>query len=131
MSSFIFHIFPPMVPRFLTRPVVPALLAWAALGLVVFLAADLFVMPWAVGRYRPVTTVPYVGRLDTIAAADSLRAHGLRFAVDTAGGYSLYVRAGRVLSQTPDSGSVVKQGRRVWVQLSRGREPVIRPLRGR
>jgi beta-lactam-binding protein with PASTA domain len=120
-----------MPPRFLTRPVIPALLAFGALFLVVFLVADLIVMPWAAGRYRPVTTVPFVGRLDTAAAADTLRAHGLRFAVDTAGDYSLSVRKGRVLSQTPDSGSVVKQGRRVWVQLSRGREPVVHPFRGR
>jgi beta-lactam-binding protein with PASTA domain len=60
-----------------------------------------------------------------------LRTHGLRFAVDSAGDYSRTVPAGRVLSQTPDSGAVVKQGRRVWVKLSLGREPIIHPARGR
>jgi beta-lactam-binding protein with PASTA domain len=116
-------------PRLLTRPVVPALLAWALILLAVFLVADLFVMPWAAGKFRSVTTVPFVRGLDTTAAADTLRAHGLRFAVDTAGDYSRNIPAGRVLSQTPDSGAVVKQGRRVWVRLSRGREPIVHPVR--
>lgn len=120
-----------MPPRFLHRPFVPAFLAWCVLFLAVFFVVDLFVMPWAAGRFRPVTTVPYLGRLDTVTAAEKLRGLGLRFAVDTAGDYSRSVPAGRVLSQTPDSGSVVKQGRRVWVQLSRGREPVLHPVRGR
>jgi serine/threonine-protein kinase len=88
-------------------------------------------MPWAAGRFRPVTTVPHVQGLASAAAEDTLRTHGLRFAVDSAGDYSRTVPAGRVLSQTPDSGAVVKQGRRVWVKLSLGREPIIHPARGR
>jgi beta-lactam-binding protein with PASTA domain len=120
-----------MVPRFLTRPVIPALLIWGVILLAVFLIADLSVMPWAAGRFRPVTPVPFVGGLDTVSAADTLRVHGLRFAVDSTGDYSRVIRKGRVLSQTPDSGAVVKQGRRVWVRLSRGPEPILRPSRGR
>ncbi len=122
---------PSSPPRFLTRPFVPAFIIWCALFLAVFFVVDLFVMPWAAGRFRPVTTVPYLGRLDTVTAAGKLHGQGLRFAVDTAGDYSRSVPVGRVLSQTPDSGSVVKQGRRVWVQLSRGPEPVFHPQRGR
>ena len=118
-------------PRFLTRPFVPAFLAWCGLFLIAFFVVDWFVMPWAAGRFRPVTTVPYLGRLDTVTAARELHDRGLRFAIDTAGDYSRSVPKGRVLSQTPDSGSVVKQGRRIWVQLSRGREPVLHPQRGR
>lgn len=117
-------------PRILLRPVVPALLLWAAVLLAFFLVADLFVMPWVAGRYRPVATVPLLRGLAPEAAADTLRARGLRFAVDTATDYSPRIAKGRVLTQTPDSGAVVKQGRRVWVRLSLGREPILHPVRG-
>lgn len=118
-----------MVPRFLLRPVVPALLGWGGFLLVVFLVADLFVMPWVAGKYRPVAAVPYLVGLDTLAAADTLKARGLHLVIDSAGDHSRTVPAGRILLQTPDSGAVVKQGRRVWVTLSLGRERVIRPAR--
>ena len=119
-----------MVPRFLTRPVVPALLISGAVFLVVFAIADFVVMPWAAGKYRPVSTVPYVVGQDSATAADSLRARGLVLMIDSAGENSRTVPAGRILVQTPDSGSVVKQGRRVWVTMSLGRERVINPARG-
>lgn len=119
-----------VVPRFLIRPVVPALMLWFAALLAVFLVADLFVMPWMAGRFRPVATVPLLRGLEPDAAADTLRARGLRFAIDTASDYSPRVPKGRVLGQMPDSGAVVKQGRRVWVRLSLGREPILRPARG-
>jgi beta-lactam-binding protein with PASTA domain len=54
-------------------------------------------------------------------AEDTLRAHGLRFSVDTISDYSRVIPRGRILSQRPDSGSVVKGHRRVWATLSRGR----------
>lgn len=120
-----------MVPRFLIRPVVPALMAWAGILLAIFLVADLFVMPWAAGKYRPVSTVPYVVGLDTLAAADTLKARGLHLVVDSVGDHSRTVPAGRILYQKPDSGAVVKQGRRIWVTLSLGRERVITPARMR
>jgi beta-lactam-binding protein with PASTA domain len=118
-----------MVPRFLTRPVVPALLTWGGVLFILFIVADFFVMPWAAGKYRPVSTVPWVVGLDTLAVRDTLKAHGLSLVIDTLRDHSRVIRAGRVLSQTPDSGSVVKQGRRVWVTLSLGRERVINPAR--
>lgn len=119
-----------MVPRLLTRPVVPALVIWAVVLAAGFLLVDHYLMPRAAGRFLPVVSVPKVIGLDTAAASDTLRARGLSLAVDSAGDYSRAVRAGRVLAQIPDSGALVKQGRRVWVTLSLGREPVIRPGRG-
>jgi hypothetical protein len=117
--------------RLFTRPVVPALILWGFALLAMFLIVDLYVMPWAAGKFRPVVTVPSVAGLRPEAARDTLGERGLRFAVDTAGDYSRLVPAGRVLAQTPDSGSRVKQGRRVWVTLSLGREPAVFPVRGR
>jgi beta-lactam-binding protein with PASTA domain len=119
-----------MVPRFLTRPVVPALLAWGGFLVAFFLIADLFIMPWAAGKYRPVATVPYVVGLDSLAAADTLKARGLLLMIDSTGDHSRTIPAGRILQQAPDSGSVVKQGRRIWVTMSLGRERVITPTRG-
>lgn len=115
------------MPRLSTRPVIPAFLAWVFLLIVIFVTVNFFVMPWAAGKYRPVATVPHVVGLDTLAAAETLRARGLSLMVDSVGDHSPTVPAGHILLQTPDSGAVVKQGRRVWVTLSLGRERIIRP----
>lgn len=120
-----------MPPRLFTRPIIPAIILWGIAVLALFLVIDLSVMPWAAGRFRPVVTVPSVAGMKPDVAKDTLRVRGLRFAVDTAGDHSRLIPAGRVLSQTPDSGAVVKQGRRVWVMLSLGREPTVYPARGR
>ena len=118
-----------MLRRLFLRPVVPALLAWLAVLLLVFLLADKLLLPWAAGAFRPVVTVPSLHGLDTASAADTLRARGLGFAVDTASDHSRVVPRGHVLSHIPDSGAEVKQGRRVWVRLSLGREPIVHPGR--
>lgn len=118
-----------MFRRLFLRPVVPAVMAWAVVMLVVFLLADRLLFPWMAGGFRPVVTVPSLHGLDTAAAADTLRARGLELAVDTARAYSRYVPENHVLSHAPDSGAQVKQGRRVWVRLSLGREPIVYPGR--
>ncbi len=113
--------------RLTTRPLVPAFIAWIASLILIFVIVNFFVMPWAAGKYRPVATVPHLVGLDTLAAADTLRTRGLSLMIDSVGDHSRTVPAGHVLLQTPDSGAVVKQGRRVWVTLSLGREKVVRP----
>jgi beta-lactam-binding protein with PASTA domain len=110
-----------MVPRWLIRPVVPAFLIWALILLIVFLIVDLSVMPAFAGRFSKTVRVPSVMGYEVRQARDTLRAHGLRFSVDTLTDYSRVVPRGRILSQRPDSGSIVKGGRRVWATLSRGR----------
>jgi beta-lactam-binding protein with PASTA domain len=116
-----------MVPRWLIRPVVPAFLFWLLALLAVFLVVDLSIMPVFAGRFSKTATVPSVIGLEPEQAEDTLRAHGLHFAVDTLTDYSRTVRRGHILSQRPDSGSVVKTGRRVWVILSRGRAGATAP----
>ena len=115
------------MPRLSTRPVVPAFLAWVFLLIFLFVLFNFFVMPWAAGKYRPVASVPRLIGLDTLAAADTLRARGLSLMIDSVGDNSRTVPAGHILLQTPEPEAVVKQGRRVWVTLSLGRERIIRP----
>ena len=110
-----------MVPRWLIRPVVPALLIWALILLILFLIVDLSVMPAFAGRFSQTVRVPSVIGLEVKQAEDTLQAHGLRFSVDTLSDFSRVIPRGRILSQRPDSGSIVKGGRRVWATLSRGR----------
>ena len=117
------------MPRLTTRPLVPAFLAWIVGLILLFILFNFFVMPWVAGRYRPVATVPHIVGLDTLAATDTLALRGLSLMIDSTGEHSRTVPAGHILLQTPDSGAVVKQGRRVWVTLSLGREKVIRPGR--
>ena len=110
-----------MVPRWLIRPVVPAFLIWLLALLAIFLVVDLSIMPAFAGRFSKTVHVPSVIGLEVEQARDTLKAHGLRFGVDTLSDYSRVIPKGRVLSQRPDSGSVVKGGRRIWAILSRGR----------
>jgi beta-lactam-binding protein with PASTA domain len=112
-----------MIPRWLVRPIIPALLIWGFFLLVVFLIVDLSLMPWLAGRFAETKRVPSVIGLEVKAAEDTLKRHGLRFGIDTVSEHSNVIPKDRVLSQTPDSGSIVKDGRRVWVVLSRGRAP--------
>ena len=110
-----------MVPRWLLRPVIPALIIWLAALSAVFFLVDLSIMPAVAGRFSKTITVPSVIGMDPEPAQETLRAHNLQFSVDTLSDFSRTVPRGRILSQRPDSGSVVKSGRRVWVILSRGR----------
>ena len=110
-----------MVPRWLIRPVIPAFILWLVALLAVFLIVDLSVMPAFAGRFSKTVTVPRVVGLTIEDAEDTLKVHGLRFAVDTLTDYSRVIPKGRVLAQRPDSGAVVKAGRRILATLSRGR----------
>lgn len=110
-----------MVPRWLLRPVIPALILWSLALLAIFFIVDVTIMPAVAGRFSKTVTVPSVVGMETGPAADTLKAHGLRFAVDTLSDYSRTIPKGRILSQRPDSGSVVKGDRRIWATLSRGR----------
>ena len=110
-----------MVPRWLVRPVIPAFIIWLLALLAIFLVVDLSIMPLFAGRFSKTEIVPSVIGMEPAQAEDTLRAHGLRFSVYTLSDYSRTIRRGRILTQRPDSGSVVKGGRRVWAMLSRGR----------
>ena len=110
-----------MVPRWLTRPLIPAVILWLLGMLAIFLLVDLSIMPAFAGRFSKTVVVPSVEGYEIERAEDTLRAHGLRFEVDTLSDFSRTIPRGRILSQRPDSGAVVKGGRRVWAMLSRGR----------
>jgi beta-lactam-binding protein with PASTA domain len=110
-----------MVPRWLLRPVIPALLIWLIAFLAVFFVVDLSIMPAVAGRFSKTVIVPSVIGEEVGPARDTLESHGLKFSVDTLADFSRTIPRNRILSQRPDSGAVVKGGRRVWVTLSRGK----------
>ena len=91
---------------------------WAAVGVLVVIAAALagfFVYrAWAA---RPVA-MPYVVGMTKAHAAGSLRAKG--FVVHTAGGYSDAYAPGVVMAQRPVPGSSLKKGQRIRLVVSRG-----------
>lgn len=116
--------------RLFTRPVIPALLGWGAVCLALFYAIDLFIMPSMAGKFRKTAEVPKLLGLKTDKAAESLQSLGLTLALDTTPDFS-ELPAGRIFAQFPDAGTVVKQGRRIWVRVSKGRRAVAVPsLRG-
>lgn len=110
------------------RPFFTALAIWICSLLVLFVLVDYLIMPWVAGKFRATVEVPAVTGLEVEAAADTLNARGLSLAIDTAAGeYDMLVPRGRILSQIPEAGALVKEGRRVWVGRSLGREPFVVP----
>jgi len=118
-----------MVPRWLLRPVIPALILWLAALLVAFFVVDWFIMPAVAGRFAKTITVPSVIGMEPAEAEAALKTRGLQFSVDTLTDYSRVIPRGRILLQRPDSGAVVKADRRIWVTLSRGRAGAPGPAR--
>ena len=91
---------------------------WAAVGVVVVIAAALAgVFVYRAWAARPVA-MPYVVGMTQAHATGSLRAKG--FAVHTAGGYSDAYAPGVVMAQRPVPGSSLKKGQRIRLVVSRG-----------
>jgi beta-lactam-binding protein with PASTA domain len=119
-----------MLLRWLTRPLVPALLAWLFVCLVLFLALDHFIMPWVAGKFASTVEVPKLLGMRFEKARELLVPNGLSLMLDSSTDFS-DVPPGRIMSQFPDPGSTVKKGRRVWVRISKGRRGIEVPaLRG-
>ena len=97
----------------LTRKVI-----YGLVGFIIFiLLLDNLFMPWLVSS--PETTVPEVKGLPVPEATNLLEKDGFRPIVrDTS--YGLEVPVGSVFLQKPDAGSVVKEGRTVYLYVSGG-----------
>jgi len=117
--------------RLLTRPLVPALFAWALLLLAGFYGVHLFLMRWAAGKFKPTAEVPKLMGQRPEKAEAAVRALGLALALDSTSDFSSDVPAGAIQFQFPEAGTRVKPGRRVWVRVSKGPRAVEMPsLRG-
>lgn len=96
------------------------------IGIVVFLIIlDNFIMPWYVSS--PETSVPEVIGLQISEAIDLLENNGFDVVIsDTS--YGLQVPVGAIFLQKPDAGSVVKEGRTVYLFVSGGVKTIAVPL---
>lgn len=96
------------------------------IGIVVFLIIlDNFIMPWYVSS--PETSVPEVIGLQISEAIDILENNGFDVVIsDTS--YGLQVPVGAIFLQKPDAGSVVKEGRTVYLFVSGGVKTIAVPL---
>ncbi len=120
-----------VLARFFSKPFFVALLLWFLIGIVFYFLANLLIMPYVAGKFIGKVKVPALGGLPPEKARDLLRQGGLLYMLDSTGDYSVDVPAGRVLSQYPEKGTEVKQGRRIWVRISKGFKSVELPaLRG-
>ncbi len=108
------------VAGFFTRPFFMAVYLWMALGLGGYFVLDLLVMPLIAGKFTETVAVPELSGLLPDEAALKLKNNGLQYMLDSTGDYSAEIGAGRILSQYPQSTTVVKEGRRVWVKVSKG-----------
>ncbi len=119
------------LPRLLSRPFFVAALVWLAILAVIYVIADYWVMPAVTGQYTPTSAVPALIGLKAEEAESQLDKLKIEYMLDSTGDYSQDIPAGHILSQFPAAGTVVKQGRRVWVKVSKGFKAVDVPqLRG-
>jgi eukaryotic-like serine/threonine-protein kinase len=117
--------------RFLARPFFVASLAWVVILAALYVVADYWIMPTLAGQFKKTSPVPGLVGLTPEAAQKALDEAALQFMLDSTGDYSQNIPAGHILSQFPPAGTVVKQGRRVWVKVSKGYKAVeVPPLRG-
>jgi eukaryotic-like serine/threonine-protein kinase len=117
--------------RFLARPFFVAALAWLFILAALYVVADYWIMPTLAGQFKKTSPVPGLVGLTPEAAQKALGGAALEYMLDSTGDYSQNIPAGRILSQFPPAGTVVKQGRRVWVKVSKGFKAVEVPsLRG-
>lgn len=120
-----------MLVRFFSRPFFIAALAWFIIGMVVYLATNLVVMPFFAGKFIGKVKVPILVNLQPEMARDILKQSDLLYMLDSTGDYSNDIPAGKILSQYPVQGTEVKKGRRIWVRISKGLKSVELPaLRG-
>jgi eukaryotic-like serine/threonine-protein kinase len=117
--------------RFFARPFFVAAIAWVFLLGIGFFLVDDWLMPAMAGQFKKTSPVPELIGLPPENAQTQLTALGLIYMLDSTGDYSQNVPAGHILTQFPPAGTVVKQGRRVWVKVSKGFKAVEVPsLRG-
>jgi len=120
-----------VLARFFSKPFFLAVLLWGIVGAILYLLLNLLVMPYLAGKFKSTVKVPALVRLPPEQAKSILDKDGLIYMLDSTGDYSTDVAAGRILTQYPESGTVVKQGRRIWVKISKGLKSVELPaLRG-
>lgn len=120
-----------VVARFFSKPFFLAVFVWLLLGALLFLLADLLLMPYVAGKFKGTVKVPPLVSLSPEEAKGILDRGDLHYMLDSTGDYSNNVAAGKILSQYPQEGTEVKKGRRVWVKISKGFKSVEVPaLRG-
>jgi eukaryotic-like serine/threonine-protein kinase len=120
-----------VLARFLSKPFFLAVLLWAFAGAILYLLINMLVMPYMAGKFKGTVKVPELVRLPPDQAKSILEKNGLIYMLDSTGDYSIDVAAGRILTQYPEAGTEVKQGRRIWVKISKGLKSVELPaLRG-
>jgi serine/threonine-protein kinase len=120
-----------VLARFFSKPFFLAVLLWGAIGAGLYLLLDSVVLPYLAGKFKGTVKVPVLVSLPPEQAKSLLDKDRLIYMLDSSGDYSTDVPAGRILTQYPEAGTVVKQGRRVWIRISKGAKSVELPaLRG-
>jgi beta-lactam-binding protein with PASTA domain len=120
-----------VLARFFSKPFFLAVLLWGIAGAILYLLLNMLVMPYMAGKFKSTVKVPALVRLPPEQAKSILDKDGLIYMLDSTGDYSTDVAAGRILTQYPEPGTEVKQGRRIWVKISKGLKSVELPaLRG-
>ncbi len=120
-----------MLARFLSKPFFLALLLWGFVGAILYLVLNLLVMPYMAGKFKGTVKVPALVGLPPEQAKSILDKNRLIYMLDSSGDYSTDVAAGRILTQYPGAETEVKEGRRIWVKISKGFKSVELPaLRG-
>ena len=120
------------VLRFLSRHPMPfAIVFWIFAVFAIAILANWMIMPIIAGRTTKTMLVPNVVDLSAEEADSVLKNAGLNVKWAREGRYSGEIAANNVLIQMPMANRTVKEGRTVFLTLSKGRQEVSVPdLRG-
>jgi serine/threonine-protein kinase len=101
-----------------------SLIIWGVLAILGVLLVDQVVMPWFTGQFKDVVQVQDFTGMSSEEAKELGKRHSLVVRIDTTAEYSMEIPAGHILKQRPFHGTTVKQGRQIWVTISKGRREV-------
>ncbi len=120
------------MPKFLSRhPMLFAIVFWIFAVFAIAVIINWIVMPLIAGRATKTMLVPNVVDLPAEKADSVLKNAGLNVKWAKEGRYSVDIAANNVLIQMPMANRTVKEGRTIFLTLSKGRQEVSVPdLRG-
>ena len=109
-----------------------SIITWISLLLILLIVADKMLLPWIAGQNRKTVTIPLLIGLDPEKAESLLDDLNLNVEWSEKSQYSLTIAEGKVMSQIPQEGHKVKEGRTIKLVKSQGLKQIEMPnLEGR
>jgi len=97
-----------------------AVVGWMCVSILGFVVFDFIVMPFTAGHFKATVSIPELIKLTPEDAKKKIEDLNLICVIDSSGEYSPDVTAGLIVKQRPSQNTKVKEGRRIWLTISKG-----------